>query len=346
MTVNQHSCVVVGAGMSGLMAARTLQAGGVRVKVLDKGRGVGGRLATRRSGVGVFDHGAQFFTVRDENFQRLVDELIDAGIVSVWCRGFADETGAARDDGHPRYFAHGGMTAMAKYLARGLDVQTGVRITALTKHVDDWELIAESGETWRAGNLILTSPVPQSLQLLATRGIALPSKIGSALEAITYDPCIALLVLLDAGTSGVPEPGGVKIARYFGDANASPAPVEGEPLAWLADNHRKGISPDASAVTIHAGPDFSRAHFAEDDETVTQLIIEAASLRWIDRRKVREAQVKRWRYSKPVHVYPERCLMIPELSLAFAGDAFGAPRIEGAALSGLAVADVLLKNVT
>ncbi len=65
--LDQDSCVIIGAGVSGLIAARTLQASGVRVKVLDKGRGVGGRLATRRSGVGVFDHGAQFFTVCDEN---------------------------------------------------------------------------------------------------------------------------------------------------------------------------------------------------------------------------------------------------------------------------------------
>jgi renalase len=50
--------IVIGAGLSGLIAAHTVQANGVRVVVLDKGRGVGGLLATRRTDSGVFDHGA------------------------------------------------------------------------------------------------------------------------------------------------------------------------------------------------------------------------------------------------------------------------------------------------
>ena len=57
--------IVIGAGLSGLIAAGTLQANGARVLVLDKGRGVGGRLATRRTHSGIFDHGAQFFTAGD-----------------------------------------------------------------------------------------------------------------------------------------------------------------------------------------------------------------------------------------------------------------------------------------
>lgn len=58
--------VIVGAGLSGLVAARSLAASGHDVSVLDKGRGVGGRLATRRIGDAVLDHGAQFFTVRTD----------------------------------------------------------------------------------------------------------------------------------------------------------------------------------------------------------------------------------------------------------------------------------------
>ena len=68
MTEGTPSCVVVGAGISGLLAAQELTAAGWRVVVLDKGRGVGGRMATRRVGDGTFDHGAQFFTVRGERF--------------------------------------------------------------------------------------------------------------------------------------------------------------------------------------------------------------------------------------------------------------------------------------
>ena len=109
--------VVVGAGLSGLTAARSLQAKGHKVVVLDKGRGLGGRMATRRISTSdgltaVFDHGAQFFTVRDQQFQKLVDEWIADGIVREWCRGFVAE------DGHPRYVVNNGMTALTKHIAQ------------------------------------------------------------------------------------------------------------------------------------------------------------------------------------------------------------------------------------
>jgi len=65
--------VIVGAGISGLVAARELAAHDVDVTVVDKGRSVGGRLATRRIGDARLDHGAQFFTVRTPAFQACVD---------------------------------------------------------------------------------------------------------------------------------------------------------------------------------------------------------------------------------------------------------------------------------
>ena len=88
---------VVGAGLSGLVAATTLAAGGHDVVVLDKGRSPGGRLATRRIAGATLDHGAQFFTVRDDRFAALVQAWSDAGVVVEWCRGFGPEP-----DGHPR----------------------------------------------------------------------------------------------------------------------------------------------------------------------------------------------------------------------------------------------------
>ena len=96
-------CLIIGAGIAGLLAARTLQERGLQVTVLDKGRGVGGRMATRRIGSAVFDHGAQFFTARDPRFQALVNSWLAAEVAAEWCRGFAGPEGVRQDDGHPRY---------------------------------------------------------------------------------------------------------------------------------------------------------------------------------------------------------------------------------------------------
>ncbi|HKH76409.1 MAG TPA: FAD-dependent oxidoreductase, partial [Rubrobacteraceae bacterium] len=66
-----ESCVVVGAGLSGLVAAQTLQDAGTRVAVLEAEDKVGGRMRTDRVGGGVFDHGAQFFTARGDRFTEM-----------------------------------------------------------------------------------------------------------------------------------------------------------------------------------------------------------------------------------------------------------------------------------
>ena len=86
--------LVVGSGIAGLTAARTLQEAGVRVVVLDKGRRPGGRMATRELDGARADHGAQFFTARSPELSGRVDEWVAAGAARVWCHGFE------RADGH------------------------------------------------------------------------------------------------------------------------------------------------------------------------------------------------------------------------------------------------------
>ena len=85
-------------------------------------------MATRRVGGGNFDHGAQFFTVRDERFAGLVEGWLGAGVATEWARGFADGEGRPNEDGHPRYRGTEGMTSIPNYIARGLDVRTGERV--------------------------------------------------------------------------------------------------------------------------------------------------------------------------------------------------------------------------
>ena len=96
-------CVIVGAGMAALTAGEALQTRGWKVVLLDKGRRAGGRMATRRIGSSRFDHGAQFFTARDERFRKAVACWEADGWAAPWFG----------EDGHIRYRAVGGMNELA-----------------------------------------------------------------------------------------------------------------------------------------------------------------------------------------------------------------------------------------
>ncbi|MBA2691099.1 MAG: FAD-dependent oxidoreductase [Rubrobacter sp.] len=321
-------CVIVGAGVSGLLAARALEGAGWETVVLDKGRGVGGRMATRRMADGVFDHGAQFFTARSEEFKKLVEEWTDAGAATEWSRGFADADAEREPDGHPRYRGSSGMTSIPKHLADGLDVRTGERAVHVLRSGSEWEVRCESGLSERGDALLLTAPVPQSLALV---GGIVPTYRREDLRRISYDPCVALMALLD-GAADLPEPGGFQI--------------KGEPLDWISDNHRKGIS-ESPALTIHAGPRWSREHFGDPDEEVSAALLEHAeeALGRNVASHVIGTSVARWRYSWVTNNHTERFFVgVDSPPLVFAGDAFGEPKVEGASLSGLAAAEWIARR--
>jgi hypothetical protein len=320
--------LILGAGLSGLMAARTLMQSDHSVILLDKGRSVGGRLATRRMGDGLADHGAQFFTVRDPEFGSFVDQWVKYDIAYVWSMGWSDGSNADTPrDGHPRYAIRGGLNALARRLSEGLDCRVDTQVTAVRHAGDDWTVETTSGTAYHARAVLMTAPVPQSLAMLRAGSAVLPDDAQAALERIAYDPCVCGLFWIE-GDVYLPEPGALQ--RPYAE------------IAWIADNTRKGISPLARILTLHASPTFSRAHYDDPDETlINRFRAELASFMKTDA-TIHEAQIKRWRYSQPTVLHPDRCLIVREQKIVFAGDAFGEPRIEGAALSGIHAGRALL----
>jgi renalase len=330
---NTSDVLVLGAGICGLMAASTLEQGGLRVAVLDKGSSVGGRLATRRVGPGLADHGAQFFSVRDAGFQRRVERWLEEKLAFVWTRGFSD--GRERDageDGYPRYAVYGGLNALARHLARDLaDVRTGVRIVTATGDSRGWVLQDEDGTLYMSRGLIMTPPVPQSLRILDEGAAVLAGEDQAVLDEIRYAPCLAGLFWVD-GQVSLPEPGAIQRpdARF----------------RWIADNRRKGISPEATVITMHAHHSYSEEMWSSSDETILEAMRAELEQYLSSLGIIREAQLKRWRYSLPRTTYSERYLLADhDPLLVFAGDAFGGPRVEGAALSGLAAGEAVLNRL-
>lgn len=305
--------VVVGAGLSGLTAARSLQEKRHKVIVLDKGRGLGGRMATRRistsdGSTAVFDHGAQFFTVRDQQFQKLVDEWITDGIVREWCRGFVSE------DGHPRYVVNNGMTALTKHIAQGLDVRTSTLVFAIKPcDVDParWTVVIDDNSRIDCDAVVMTCPLPQSYSLTVTTGVELPQD----LLLTDYDRTIGLLAVLD-GPSAVPAPGGMQNAD--------------DVFSWIGDNQAKGIS-SIPAITFHANPTWSSAHWDDSLEDGLALITQAAQ-KYLGNAQIVASEYKKWRFATPRKVWPDPFFAAG--TLVFAGDAFAGPKVEGAVLSG------------
>jgi len=340
----QPDVVIIGAGIAGLSAAGELVASGRRVVVLEKSRGVGGRMATRRVGETVCDHGAQFFTVRGESFDGMVTAAREAGAVATWCEGFSraasiDATVTPSTDGHARWRGASGMTDLPKWLAAQLPpnrcvVRTAVKVSAIGLDGDRVRISldagSESGEptTLHAAAAIVTSPVPQSLDLFAAGGL-LAAEAGIApdvhrqLATVTYDPSLALMLALNR-PSLVPPPGGIQFA--------------GGPISWLADNQQKGISA-VPALTVHASGSFSRQHFDDPPEEVAAALIELVRP-WIDgdpSTAIVGQSLHRWKFATPTTIIPAPLVAaVTTPPIVCCGDAFGGPKVEGAASSGLA----------
>jgi renalase len=169
----------------------------------------------------------------------------------------------------------------------------------------------------------ITCPTPQSLALLVTSGVQLPEP----LRTLDYDRTLALLAVLD-GPSALPAPGALQ--------------EPGATVAFVADNQAKGVS-SVPALTLHASAAWSLQHWEHDRADVHASLL-AMAAPFCGGAAVLESQVKRWRFATPRDPWPESCWVAPgaPAPLVLAGDAFGGPRVEGAARSGLAAAAALL----
>ena len=320
--MDHFETAIVGAGISGLMAATYLAEKGKNSVIFDKGRGPGGRMSTRRFGEFRLDHGAQFFTVRDPRFEKYVQGWEKAGVARIWCKGFSG-TG----DGHPRFRGTEGMNSIPKWLAGQLDVRTGHKVKSIRFVNNLWHLDFENSQSVSADQLLMTSPVPQTIALLEAGQVELAPTTRNFLSLISYDPCISLMVIPKKPLF-MPEHGGWQINE--------------EPLQFVADNQLKGLPNPGQALTFHLGPQTSTEHWESGPERLSELVTGELRERGKDL-VIEDIQIHRWRYSQPSLLHNESFLVAEGVpNLFYAGDAFAGPKIEGAALSGLSAAQYMI----
>ena len=323
-----HTCIIVGAGISGLVAATYLQRHHVKVQIIEKSHSVGGRMATRKMNKAIFDHGAQFMTTREVAFREMVEGWLEEGLVRPWFKGPL---------GNMRYVGVNGMTIVPNALSSVLDVQLSQKVTGLNFKNKTWTVTTEHEsearkQTFNSEFLIVTAPVPQALDLVRRSNVEIDYDEEEELERIRYLKAITVLAQLD-GPAGLSNPGAMDLNH----------PV----LRWIGDNSVKGVSPIPGSISITSSSQFAERYWDAPDEERIPLLLQAA--RPFLKNDVIESFAHRWGFSEPTRLYKEKqpfrksYFLDEEHHLGMCGDGFGGPRIEAAAMSGLALAQDLMR---
>jgi renalase len=296
--------------MAGAAAASRIAEAGLDVRVFDKGRGVGGRMATRRADGLQFDHGAQFMRAHGDVFAARLADWERRGIVGPWA-------GAGRRVGIPD------MTAPVRDLLSDLSVASGTAIARIIRDGACWRLTdGAGGEHGPFAAVAITFPAPQIAALLAASGFAL-----AGVQRATYAPCWSLMVAVERPPT-----------------DALIEPNDG-PIGLIASDSSKPGRPDGGRLTVHAKPDWSRTHLEAPREAIVSVLSKAAEACLGSPLRVGYAQAHRWRFAQVETALEKPCLYDPDLRLGAAGDWCLGPRIEAAHDSGLALANAILSDL-
>ena len=324
----QHDVLIIGAGMAGATAARALLDQGHRVQLLDKARGAGGRMSTRRVDGLQFDHGAQYFTARDARFRRWVAAWQARSVLARWQPRLVsiDAEGSMVSKSEPldRFVAIPGQNALLKHVLSDLPVRFDVQISRIARESGIWRVFDATGvQLAQAPQLLLCVPAPQAAALLVQHPAALNFAGSAAMQ-----PCWAVMAAFQPA-----------LALAF-DA----AFVNTGALSWVArDSSKPGRSRAMDCWMLHANATWSAQHLEDSPEQVcAALLAEFARITELNM-VLAYASAHRWRYALGQrdddidgHFYDA------DLQLGIAGDWCAGGRVEGAFLSGQALAGSVL----
>ncbi len=305
------SVTVVGAGLAGIACARTLLQAGVEVVVLERGRRVGGRMASRRIDDRPVDLGASYLTVSDDAFAAVVDDWAARGLARPWTDTFAVAGGESKS-GPLRWGAARGLRSLVEDLAEGLEVRLETPVSAVRRDGDGW-LVDDTA----TDAVVLAMPDPQARRLLAP-------EVADALPADgTFDPVLAL-------AARWPE----RVWDFDG-LFVNDHPV----LDWVADDGRRR-GDGAPVLVAHSGAAYAARHLDDPQAAGPELAGALADL--LGAPLPTSTLVHRWTFAKPSGSRSQP-YALTESGLGLCGDGWAEkPRVEAAYLSGRALAEALL----
>ncbi len=310
---------VIGAGLAGLTCAKQLQTQGCEVVVLEKSRGAGGRLSTRRTAQAQYDHGAQYFTVRDPGFAAFIEQMCAQGAVAPW------QPRLRQRSSEPWYVGTPGMSALGRAQAQGLEVRTQTRVTALVRQGSHWQLDVHEAQAIEGFDVVVVAIPNEQAQVL------LQAHAAPWADALALAPMLPCWTMMFSTAQ--------ELCAFDADTPSDSA------IGWWARNSSKPARAAPAGQhdwVVQATPAWTQAQLEAAPETVAQSLIEAFA-RAIDVAQVapiEQPSVHRWLYARRTPglpaLEPTRCSSA--LGLGVCGDGLSHSRVEQAYLSGLTLA--------
>ena len=300
--------LIVGAGISGLVLAKRLSPK-FQSTLLEKSRGVGGRIATRRKESGAWDHGIPFLSKHD----------VPESLWNTW-KPFLKEI---PNSDSSCFAAPHGLTELAKNLAADLKIIKECRVNQISfqKKGSPWKLTDENQKEYFGDLVVLAIPVPQAIELLRSSLFFNELKLAPLLEPISYSSQLVLL--------GISDP--------FPEANPEVFSVH-NPFERVINNGRKGILKSDAFFTAYLTPAFSQEHFNDPPEILLPFLQETLSKDYGI--LASHLELKKWRYSQCLNPSSQSFAQgsPPYESLFCIGDGFSEGGFRGALESALALA--------
>jgi hypothetical protein len=284
-------------------------------------------MSTRRGEDWQCDHGAQYFTARHPDFRAEVERWVRAGVAATWAPGLQVLGGSpdrVPDRALERFVGVPAMTAPARHLAQGLSLVTQTTVTQLQRAADRWQLsTVERGPLVdRFDAVLLATPAPQAAVLLRQPAPALAARAGSANMRGSW-----ALMLRFAAPVELPFDG---------------AFVNEGPLRWIARDNSKPGRGGRETWLLHATAEWSEAHLERNANEIAARLLPAFSQ--LGGPTPQAWTAHRWRYADTEPALDTGCVWEPDLGLGLCGDWLNGGKVEGAWLSGSALAQQVLHS--
>lgn len=314
--------VIIGAGIAGLACARVLANHDLPFKILEKSRGLGGRVATRRVGDDItFDHGAQFVTARTDDFKSFIKSAMDQGACQAWT---PIAGGPAKPDTTDWITGQPGMSSLVKPMAAHANVHFLTRVMGVDRDGAAWRVRSSfdpNGELFDV--VISTVPAPQAQAFFKPQ-----SDIAKSIAPASMTPCWTLLVTFDS-----------QVQCGFDVWQA-----KDEDLQWAARNTSKpGRNTSKDCWVVHASPDWSDRHLELDPELAGRKLLECFATKMdCSLPGIEYVTAHRWRYARTTTPLGAPFYSTPDCTLFIGGDWCLGDRVENAFESGTAIGNAVL----